>query len=470
MRQLLAVLIAIVPALTFSQNGDPVEVGVGIGAAFYEGDLGSSKRELALHDLRFCASTHLRFNMNNHLALRMNLLAGQLKGTDNSFDDPAWRQVRGMSFTSPLIEISVLGEIYPFGLFTRAARSNTGTPMNAQDLRHRRRIAPYLMVGVGGAFRNPMVDWNEGRDNNGVDPILAQEDKTATIKGVNFVVPFGGGVRFAINDQFTIGLEGALRPTFTDYLDGVSQAGNPDQKDWYFTGGLTLSYSISEPREPSVHNPPAPVFAESTPAKPVKPDADSDGIPDQDDACPDVAGTRAMAGCPDSDFDNIPDKDDRCPHNPGKAGLAGCPDADGDGIPDKDDGCPSISGVAAKNGCPEFAVSVPGITFKSIFFATSKHHWYESSFTTIDEVAEMLTKDPKLNARLEGHADITGIGTNNFLLSEHRAKTCYEYLLKKGIQADRMEFVGYGSDRPASSNSTAQGRKLNRRVEIHFSY
>ena len=70
------------------------------------------------------------------------------------------------------------------------------------------------------------------------------------------------------------------------------------------------------------------------------PDADSDGIPDQADACPTSAGSGNNLGCPDtvrpldSDGDSVPDLLDACPQNAGSTDLGGCPDRDGDGVPD----------------------------------------------------------------------------------------------------------------------------------------
>ncbi len=97
-------------------------------------------------------------------------------------------------------------------------------------------------------------------------------------------------------------------------------------------------------------------------------DRDRDGILDQDDACPDLAGIESaepkLHGCPDTDKDGVFDKEDACVEVPGKRSedpkQNGCPEAakdrDGDGILDDDDACPDDKGVASedpkKNGCP----------------------------------------------------------------------------------------------------------------------
>lgn len=94
-------------------------------------------------------------------------------------------------------------------------------------------------------------------------------------------------------------------------------------------------------------------------------DRDKDGVLDRDDACPTVPGIRttdpATNGCPDRDGDGIPDQQDACIDVPGMRTndprTNGCPpDKDGDGIPDVDDACPEVKGARSadpkKNGCP----------------------------------------------------------------------------------------------------------------------
>jgi len=80
-------------------------------------------------------------------------------------------------------------------------------------------------------------------------------------------------------------------------------------------------------------------------------DTDGDGIDDDIDRCPDVAGRKQFGGCLDSDNDGVGDSDDSCPDAPGLKALNGCPDADADGVADIVDDCPNIAGTAG--GCPD---------------------------------------------------------------------------------------------------------------------
>ena len=91
-----------------------------------------------------------------------------------------------------------------------------------------------------------------------------------------------------------------------------------------------------------------------------KTDRDADGVPDLDDACPDLAGNPEFKGCPDGDGDGIPDAEDACPQQAGPKETQGCPvakDTDGDGIPDDIDRCPldpeDRDGFQDEDGCPD---------------------------------------------------------------------------------------------------------------------
>ena len=203
------------------------------------------------------------------------------------------------------------------------------------------------------------------------------------------------------------------------------------------------------------------------------PDTDGDGIPDKDDACPDVAGLKEFNGCPDTDGDGVADKDDKCPDVAGPAENGGCPwpDTDGDGVLDKDDQCVNEAGPASNNGCPEpndddqkrlnqYA--------KTILFDTGKASIKFESAEVLSQIINVLKKFPKSRFRIEGHTDSTGKRAKNMLLSQNRADAVKVYLIQGGIASDRLESVGYGPDKPIASNKTRKGRELNRRVEINL--
>ena len=203
------------------------------------------------------------------------------------------------------------------------------------------------------------------------------------------------------------------------------------------------------------------------------PDTDGDGIPDKDDACPEVAGPKEFNGCPDTDGDGIADKDDKCPDVAGPAENAGCPwpDTDGDGVLDKDDLCPEVAGPASNKGCPEPDEKEQkqlNQYAKTILFDTGKATIKFQSAEVLNQIINVLKKYPNSRFRIEGHTDSTGKKAKNMILSQNRADAVKVYLIQGGIDAGRLESQGFGPEKPIASNKNKKGRELNRRVEINL--
>lgn len=201
------------------------------------------------------------------------------------------------------------------------------------------------------------------------------------------------------------------------------------------------------------------------------PDTDGDGIIDVVDACPEAKGAADQDGCPDGDGDGIADKDDKCPEVKGKEPFAGCPDSDDDGVADGDDSCPKVKGAVDHKGCPppsmevvkQFSGSLKGVNFES-----GTADLTAESKPILDGAAKSLKDFPAVRLRIEGHTDSSGDAAENQRLSEARAKTVKDYLVEKGVAADRLETQGLGPDKPIANNKTREGRAENRRIEFHL--
>lgn len=198
-------------------------------------------------------------------------------------------------------------------------------------------------------------------------------------------------------------------------------------------------------------------------------DADGDGVVDADDQCPDQPGPAATMGCPDGDGDGIADKDDNCPDAAGPAATGGCPDSDGDGIIDPEDRCPDSAGPASNNGCPEIEEEdkeTLDLAMSAVQFETASANLKIESNDILDQIVEIMNRYPDYKLRVNGHTDSIGSSTTNQSLSERRAKSCYDYLLAKGISASRMSYQGFGESQPIADNRYKAGREQNRRVEF----
>ena len=84
----------------------------------------------------------------------------------------------------------------------------------------------------------------------------------------------------------------------------------------------------------------------------------------------------------------------------------------------------------------------------------------------LKEFGEFLVRNEELEVELHGHTDDVGNKEKNQVLSEKRAQSVYLHLIELGVEKDRLSYKGYGSAKPAESNSTAEGRALNRRTEF----
>lgn len=206
------------------------------------------------------------------------------------------------------------------------------------------------------------------------------------------------------------------------------------------------------------------------------PDTDKDGIFDDKDKCPEMAGYPELDGCPypDRDKDGVTDNKDLCPDEPGSTKNDGCPinDRDGDGVLDANDRCPDEPGPASNQGCPEIKEEVieqASKIAKSIYFELNSAKLQKRSYAPLDELAQILKDNPSYNLSIEGHTDNTGTNAYNMKLSNSRAASVKNYLVRKGIEASRLTSQGFGEEQPVADNTTAEGRTLNRRVVLNIS-
>jgi outer membrane protein OmpA-like peptidoglycan-associated protein len=241
-----------------------------------------------------------------------------------------------------------------------------------------------------------------------------------------------------------------------------------------------------------------PVAVGATVPVPVRaPDPDLDGIVGASDLCPnapeDTDGFRDDDGCPetDNDGDNIEDARDKCPAAPedvdGNEDDDGCPDLDDDRdqVPTPDDQCPRMpedrDGVADEDGCPEEDprplptrsgdATLTGDlvqTSRTIDFKGDTMTLLPSARAVLADVAALLAiRSDIKRLRVEAHTDSVGDDALNQARAQRRAEVVCGVLAEYGVETSRLVPVGVGEAQPIESNSTAEGRALNRRIELH---
>jgi OmpA-OmpF porin, OOP family len=189
-----------------------------------------------------------------------------------------------------------------------------------------------------------------------------------------------------------------------------------------------------------------------------------------------AAPARAPAAPLDSDGDGVPDSIDRCPAQAAPT-ADGCPaplapaepprDSDGDGVDDTRDECPgTLEGLKVDaSGCV-ISASAQTIVLKGVNFLAGSAELTPEAKAVLDDAYIALAGQTNLRIEVGGHTDSSGADAVNLALSQRRAESVRQYLSGRGISADRLVAKGYGETQPVADNSTAEGRRTNRRVEL----
>ena len=218
--------------------GQSYEVGGGLGTAVYSGDL---LRRIDPGQTGLQGTLFGKRNFDNVWTLRVALSTGILQADDEMTSIDLVTRSRDARFKGGVIEGSAVME-FNFLDFLR----------NDSEFR----FSPYGFFGIGYSYFIMKGRYSAERFTPADFYQLSSP-----------VIPFGGGVKYRLNDQWTLAAELGIRATFTDYLDKIDSKagvipvseidpntgrqlthiinfGNPNTKDWYYFLGLTLSYTI----------------------------------------------------------------------------------------------------------------------------------------------------------------------------------------------------------------------------------
>jgi len=222
-------IIAVVALCSTAKSYSQYEFGVNLGFVVYQGDLTPEKFG-AFKTQKFAAGLHASRVLNPTFSIRANLLVSKLYGDDARYAEPEFRRQRNFNFTSPLIELS-------------AALVFNITAKNDAD----KGISPYVFAGAGLAYLNIKRDWSRLNRSyfNAHNTVLTDGlavDSAHSLPRIIPVIPVGGGLRYFFSPQWGINAEASYRLSYTDYIDGFSQAANPDLKDHYLNYGIGIIY------------------------------------------------------------------------------------------------------------------------------------------------------------------------------------------------------------------------------------
>lgn len=267
MKKLLYILMLSFPISLFAQ----LEAGVQVGVSNYMGDVAPSGLWTNLGEMNFSAGAFARYNMGKWVSVKGGFNYAKISAADSHGAPNESRRERNLSFRSNIFEFGLTGEFNIMGY----------QPYNLERV-----FSPYIFAGVAVYKFNPQTDYEGswidlqplGTEGQGMD------GEPAPYKTLGLSIPFGGGLKYAINDKWNLGLEIGFRKTFTDYLDDVSSdytdlaalaaangelaaelswrgdelnpdaippnagAGRGDDSnlDWYLISGITVSYNFTD--------------------------------------------------------------------------------------------------------------------------------------------------------------------------------------------------------------------------------
>lgn len=213
----------------FTTGQDRLEVGGFLGGAGYLGDL--NKSDWVSKEPKVAFGFLARYNLSDYIALRASYLYGKLSGRDSHYSDRAFRN---FATTSPIHELTMQAEWHLWPL---------AQPRLPRFFKPS--FSPFLFAGLGVAITHPQPDMENMIVPKPEFVKGAEIDRNTTFSSLHSTIPFGAGFKYRPHHQWTFTLEAGFRLTFSDYLDGISFAANPEKSDRYQFWGATIAYRFS---------------------------------------------------------------------------------------------------------------------------------------------------------------------------------------------------------------------------------
>lgn len=316
-------------------------------------------------------------------------------------------------------------------------------------LNHQATVLPYVSAGGGYmGFKSNLI----GGDEKEI-PVPKGDNPDNGLDHQSFYIPVGLGAKFNVATGINIDLSYHLNFVDDSYFNGLDFG----KSDKFSELRLGVAFALGNKSKPqlAVVNAPAQLAMDLYERnQDLKRQLDQSNQENQ----------QALSGLQrqlqdakkDTDNDGVADIFDKCPNTDDGVRVdgAGCP------LPQ-----PKQIIKQEKVVVTQEDRKVVDEAIKNLEFDLSKATIRPISFPSLDRVAELLV-NKHFSLKLAGHTDNTGSNSLNMRLSKERAESVKSYLVSKGANASRIEAVGYGSSQPIATNSTAEGRQKNRRVEF----
>lgn len=214
-----------------ASKGNYLEAGFLFGLTSYSGDL--TVKAVDIDEIHPGYGAYLRYHFNNHFSTRFHLYSGAISGDDSKFP---LRDVRKIRFSSSLVEVGLVGEWF---IISHTRFSNTGI--------HRPSLSPYLFAGIGATFASAEAEYYGPADQRNERLRVPLPEDGLDNKFI--LAPMGIGLRADILERLVLGIEAGFRPVFSDDLDGIHYNSYSPKGDWYYFGGLTVSFVLGSPNK-----------------------------------------------------------------------------------------------------------------------------------------------------------------------------------------------------------------------------
>jgi OOP family OmpA-OmpF porin len=110
--------------------------------------------------------------------------------------------------------------------------------------------------------------------------------------------------------------------------------------------------------------------------------------------------------------------------------------------------------------------AVREITFEDVHFGFDRSELRPEALAELDKAITALRENPTMRLEIEGHTCNIGTNEYNLALGERRARAVRDYLVSRGVAADRLRTTSYGEERPKHDNTSEDTRRLNRRAAL----
>jgi outer membrane protein OmpA-like peptidoglycan-associated protein len=283
---------------------------------------------------------------------------------------------------------------------------------------------------------------------------LARKNTTQTNHNVDVIGSAGLGLKAAITKQVSLVYQVSVGSPFYQTSHVGSNAF--DARGSYFLNSFGISFAFGADCNQAK--------AATKVSAPVDVDTDGDGVVDRLDQCPGVFGTVANNGCVDPALQAAAQaKMEKEAMVKAEATVAARYAAEAKAKAETE---AQAKQAAETKAVEEQKAKQQLLQDRTLIFNDDSALILPAAKKQADEVVEALKQNPTAKVKVEGHTDNYGTKKNNVKVSRNRAARVSQYLKKQGIESSRIASSYYGESKPAHSNRTKAGKKLNRRVEI----